>query len=348
MLLASLASQRLGMPPKACELFQAILDQTQYYAKTAHGTSHLSYGTTPYHMIHGPGQGGRASPSIWTVLSCLILSCMPERSNGITLSDPTNTNSIHQTSSGFVDDITHWNINIAQSLHHPPSVSTITSDTQRMAQWWENLLFSTGGKLELTKCFYYIIYWTFNNKGVAHMLDTTQLPQQVRLVDSETSNDIDIENKPCHESHKTLGAMENPTSLYSDEVARLHAKALSIAGKVSCSSVRPIEARLMYNSMYLPSIGYSLSAGTLTIAQAARIQSPITQAFVTLMGFNWSTPTAIVYGPPKYGGIGLRHLFSEQGSRKTQTILQNIRDDSNSSPASPAQSSATHNADSPN
>jgi hypothetical protein len=328
MLLVSLASQRLGMPTQVCELFQEILNTTQYYAKTVHGTSTLGYGTTPEHFIHGPGQGGRASPSIWTVISCLILSCMSEASNGITLTDPNCTQSIHQSSSGFVDDITHWNINTDQN-QAPAPLSIIMQDTQHMAQWWENLLFSTGGKLELSKCFYYVIYWIYDHEGVASMLDTTFLPQQVHLTDSETLSDIIIENKQCHKSHKTLGAMENPSGCYNDEISRLLAKAQSIATKVSCCSIRPHEARIMYQSMYLPSITYSLSAGILNENQAAKIQSPITRTFITLMGFNRTTPTAVAYGPPDQGGVGLRHLFSEQGTKKTQAILQQIRDNTN-------------------
>jgi hypothetical protein len=328
MLLVSLASQRLGMPTTVCELFQEILNKTQYYAKTIHGTSTLGYGTSPEHFIHGPGQGGRASPSIWTVISCLILSCMSEESHGITLTDPNMTQSIHQSSSGFVDDVTHWNINTDHSAASAP-LSVILDDTQKMAQWWENLLFSTGGKLELSKCFYYAIYWIYDHEGVASMLDTTVLPQQVHLTDSETMSDIIIENKICTASHKTLGAMENPSGCYDDEVHRLSAKAQSIATKVSCCSLRPGEAAIMYHTMYLPSISYSLSAGILTIAQAGKIQSPITRTFITLMGYNRTTPTAVAYGPTDHGGVGLRHLFSEQGTRKTQAILQQIRDNTN-------------------
>jgi hypothetical protein len=84
-----------------------------------------------------------------------------------------------------------------------------------------------------------------------------------------------------------------------------------------------------HHTMYLPSISYSLSAGTLTESHAAKIQSPITRAFITLMRFNRTTPTAIAYGPPEYGGVGLRHLFSEQGTKKNQAILQQLRDNTN-------------------
>ena len=61
MLLASLCSQRVGMDPKACELFLRTLDKTKYHVKTQLGVSEASYSTTSHHTIHGPGQGGRSS-----------------------------------------------------------------------------------------------------------------------------------------------------------------------------------------------------------------------------------------------------------------------------------------------
>jgi hypothetical protein len=231
MLLASLASQRLGMPPRACELFLETLNQTKYHAKTSHGISSLHYATNPESTIHGPGQGGRASPAIWTMLSCLILSFMPEVSAGSSLTNPTTSISVHQTSSGFVDDITHWNIDILKSLTQPQTPQEIIAETTNTAQWWESLLHSTGGKLELTKCFYYIIYWTFDNEGTPSLMDTSNLPQQVSITDSESGHEIKIKNTPCHESHKTLGAMENPSGRYNDEVKRLTLKANLLAKK---------------------------------------------------------------------------------------------------------------------
>ena len=39
-------------------------------------------------------------------------------------------------------------------------------DTQQTAQWWEQLLHATGGKLQLTKCFYYPMIWQYDAEGV--------------------------------------------------------------------------------------------------------------------------------------------------------------------------------------
>lgn len=52
------------------------------------------------------------------------------------------------------------------------------------AQLWHILLWASGGKLELPKCGYYLIYYNFNNNGIPQM----QLPpfdDSIQLKDDE-------------------------------------------------------------------------------------------------------------------------------------------------------------------
>ena len=80
-----------------------------------------------------------------------------------------------------------------------------------LAQWWENLLHSSGGKLELSKCFYYMFHWMFDLQGAATFSPISTFPDPIILTNSVTKEATIIEHKPCSESHKTLGKMENPT-----------------------------------------------------------------------------------------------------------------------------------------
>ena len=87
--------------------------------------------------------------------------------------------------------------------HHNTTTST--------AQWWDNLLHSSGGTLELSKCFYYTFHWSFTPKGKAYLSPPSTFPHQISLVNSTTNNNTTIEHKACTQSHKTLGKMENPS-----------------------------------------------------------------------------------------------------------------------------------------
>ncbi len=328
MLVASLCAQKHGMSARFCELFLSTLDQVKYHVKTSLGVSEASYKTMEGQTVHGPGQGGRGSPSIWVTISCLIMECLQEKSNGFTAADTDGKEASQTFSSGFVDDVTLWIGNMLRTLEGNDSASTILEETQTAAQWWESLLTATGGKLELSKCFFYLMYWVFNEEGESRLLEPEELPHPIEIVDSVTNETIRIETRSCSKAHKTLGVMESPNGDYKAETDRLNAKANEFARKASLMAVSERDATTLYFSMIHSSMRYSASAGTLGRKDAEKINSRITQSILPAMGFNRNTPLAVVYGPKNIGGIGLKDLFAEQGAAKAAILLKHLRSSS--------------------
>lgn len=328
MLLASLIGQSFGMCPKVCQLFIEVLRNTKYHAKTSYGISSLEYHTTEQYTIHGPGQGGRASPSIWTLISCTILQCMEDKFTGAVITCPQGKHTVQQVSSGFVDDITHWNINLPQSLTTSDDEvdrNDVLQHTQESAQYWTDLLYATGGLLEIPKCLYYAIIWKFNKEGIAYIDDHGKYKDAVQLNDPSTGTKFHIRAESGSIPHKTLGSLECPGGNYKAEHKRLLAKADDMAYRVSSTKLSAREAWCLFRSTYIPSITYSLIVGTLSERQAQTVQSKFIQAILPTMGYNSKTPQAIVFGPTSLGGLGLNHLFAEQGMMKTVSLIKNIR-----------------------
>ena len=86
---------------------------------------------------------------------------------------------------GFVDDTTHWINNFDYALQGKYDIDQMYQDTQKTAQWWEQLLQATGGKLELQKCFYYPILWKFDTEGIPR-LDNSDDTHNIYIISSET------------------------------------------------------------------------------------------------------------------------------------------------------------------
>jgi hypothetical protein len=325
MLVASLRAQREGMTPKACEIFLKTLDRVKYHVKTQLGISEAWYGTTSERTVHGPGQGGRGLPAIWVTISAMIMECLKEKSDRLTQYS-TGGGAIGQTwTSGFVDDVTLWIGEMLKSLQEQDSPEQLLQDTAEAAQWWESLLYATGGKLELSKCFFYLVFWVFNDEGKPRMLKPEEWPQNVEVVDSATGESMRIETKDCNESHKTLGVMEAPNGDYLDETRRLKKKANEFARRASVIAILRQEAKMMYFSMIQPSMQYSAPAGTLTLKETTTMNSILTQANLSNVGYNRNTPLSVAYGPKNLGGIGMSDLFVEQGTAKTAMILKQVR-----------------------
>ena len=322
MTLGSICSQHMGMPKKACELFLKTLQSMNYHIKTSFGISEEHYHSTRDYTIHGPGQGGRGSPSMWLIISSIIMKCARERSKGAVVKNPFSTEEHVVTHiTGFVDDVTHW-------ISNPKTIGQQILDTQITAQWWEQLLYTTGGKLELSKCFIYVMHWFFDSEGQAHITRPQHLPTEIQIKDSESNESYNIDYRNCDDPHKSLGVLGIPSGSNKAEFERLLKKSKSFAQRISTAHISRLEAKTLYYSFYLPGMLYSMCVGSLSKEQCQKIQGVTTQKFLSTMGFNRCLPSAVVYANKECGGIGLRHLFAEQGTEKIYHIIQSIRTNS--------------------
>eukprot|EP00957_Ditylum_brightwellii_P035448 2687764-Ditylum_brightwellii.AAC.1 len=107
---------------------------------------------------------------------------------------------------GFVNDTT-GETNIFESNDVAPE--KLIEQMQHDAQLWSDLLWISGGLLELDKCSYHLVYYVFLDNGTPVMALKQQGPMlQVR----QAGNDIqtDIEYKNLYMPHKTLGHFEVP------------------------------------------------------------------------------------------------------------------------------------------
>lgn len=178
--LAMVVSRYFGMTERGCSFHSKTLQQMKFRIRTAAGDSQAYYRHSEETPIHGTGQGSCASPSIWLMLSSLLMECHTDRANGMTQHDIWPQAKSHFVSlEGFVDDVSINFINFKHfSLCSPflpidQLVSLLTQLIQLAKQYirlWQTLLEASGGKLELAKCFWYLLWWRFNRFGDPYCL----------------------------------------------------------------------------------------------------------------------------------------------------------------------------------
>jgi hypothetical protein len=118
--------------------------------------------------IHTTGQGSCASPAIWLLVGCLLMDCLLHLGNGKTLKDMLGTRILRQVIDGFVDDTSLFT-NLLNSMIESNNIAQLTTQLRYDMIAWKELLEASGRKLELTKCFYYILTWKFDTKGNPHL-----------------------------------------------------------------------------------------------------------------------------------------------------------------------------------
>ena len=156
--------QQLGMPVSVCKMFGEYLENARYHIKTQLGVSDGHYTSSEETPLHGPGQGMKASPAMWTFVSTAAMQILEEDNDGLQVCNPDRTRWAERPMDGFVDDTTAWANQFIEELAHDSHndftsetaysmLKDLVNKTRLLAQSWEELLWSTGGKLELPKCF---------------------------------------------------------------------------------------------------------------------------------------------------------------------------------------------------
>jgi hypothetical protein len=289
----------------------AFLDNVENHIKTKLGVSKESYKSTLENPLHGPGQGSKPGPDLWKYVSSILMDVLDEVNPGLEYTDPEQKCTSKRPIDGFVDDATVWAakfllelIMFTRDKYNEDLAMTVlkelVTETERLAQHWEELLWTSGGKLNLLKCFYYIISWWFDPAGKPHMRTEKELQElgiAMELRQSENGEVCNIIHKDCREAHKTLGPLICPDNKNTEEFGRLLIKGNKMARNVTGSKLYKHDAFVLYRSIWIPSMVYSLPAVYLTRVQLEKVEAKMITAILPKMGYNRHLERRVVFGP---------------------------------------------------
>jgi hypothetical protein len=246
---------------------------------------------------------------------------------GMLFKTPDGSQSVERYSDAFVDDAQNG-LNDAH-LQHPWTLQVLSQRLQAMSQTWEKLLFCSGGSLELSKCFYYLIHWKWVD-GLPQM--TTKLEMEMSIPGITLTSGFSPLQVPIHhwdvtETHVTLGARLNPYCDDVEQVIYLRAQANRIANLIHKSNLSSWEAFIAYRYCWIPSVTYLLPTTTMSDTDLHSIQTQATGSFLLKMGFNRKYPHVVCYGPLEFGGLTFRDLFTEQGALRIKSLMEHIYHD---------------------
>jgi hypothetical protein len=155
------------------------LANMRYFIKTAHGISTAFYHSLKSFLCFGSGQGSGASTSIWlTLVICLLCALSALATIAMPFCNQWQDLSDEQNADAFIDDTANGVSDAHQD--DPLSVPEIVGHLQHTAQSWEHILYSSGGALQLPKCFWYLVYWEWSN-GRPQMMNSVSAPATITL-----------------------------------------------------------------------------------------------------------------------------------------------------------------------
>ena len=315
--LGNVASRKYGMSRMVCIVQGRTLEEARYHLKTIKGISERFVQHSRAYPWFGNGQGAGDSPGKWLFICSTLFDEYEELAIGSTYESPNRSLSVTIYAVGFVDDVRNTTNQFTRD--EPPTMEDLIHQATADSQLWHDLLQASNQKLELTKCGFHAIQYTFKPDGQPVLESKPQVPPLVVKDDQGTSTAITQWKND--EAQRYLGCWESPSGK-KEQLKVLHTKCTDFVRIVNSCYLTKREASLLYHAIYRLSVGFALPMTHSTYAQLNKLHRPPERAFIRKMGYCMNTAIAVIRGPQHLGGVGLFHLYDDQSLGEVKFFLK--------------------------
>ena len=155
-----------------------------------------------------------------------------------------------------------------QQRGHP--TRTNTEDESRCRTMTHDLLWYSGCKLELKKCRYHLVHFDLKDSGIPNM---SHSPSESITLNNELGTNVKIESKNIYQTRINLWHSKCPKSIGIMQLKRSMKTAVrsTLDAIVQCRCSRT-ETRMLYQTVWKPSVRYTLDQSFLTEKQLNTIE----------------------------------------------------------------------------
>jgi hypothetical protein len=295
------------------------LEDIQYHLKTQLGISEENYKHCQCFPIYGTGQGSGNSPTVWLVISSVLFNCYEEKAYGAVFESPDCTIRMKLFRSGFVDDTAGYVNKFLEDFSPSPKemIRMLTHDSQL----WSDLLWTSGGALELPKCMYHYWHYQFTLPGRPY-LQASQIGPDFFIKTGDRTQTEKVPSLSAYKLYKTLGYYKSPCGSQAKQLQVLMTQCDYHARIVSTSAMTRTEAWTYYFSMYLTSPGYPLPLSHFSASEFQNIERKSLSALIAKCSFNQNKSCQVIFGPARLNGGGFRPFYTEQGAGQLQFMFK--------------------------
>jgi hypothetical protein len=193
-------------------------------------------------------------------------------------------------------------------------------EMQDVLDHWEGGLRTSGGALVPSKSHWYLVDFKWKN-GSWRSCSIADCPGDISMRDHEGSR-ATLARVEVTEARKSLGIMIAGDCNWKAEEARLLRASVLWKSHVKAGHLSSSDAWYALNHTIMKTVEYPMMATYLSKAQCEKIMRPFLNAGLSASGVVRSMPPAIVWGPTRYQGLGIRHLWTTQGVEHLLAILR--------------------------
>ena len=297
--LASVHLQSLGVQQSIGTFLARLMFQAKRHVRTKHGVSTINISTTKQSVLHGIGQGNGGGPAIWISHLTVMFAALSAVCTGFVLNCVQSILNVTTVGTGYVDDVT---LGVTLHREQKQTETSVFKLIKFMGQLWEQLLFITGGRLELSKCYWVPIVWIWK-KGKPKMKTKIGRNKDLYIRESESKELVQITRKTGREYDKRLGVFTSCNGEWTKEYKRWKQFSMDFSHQLRKSKLGRIAGHTAYQSMWLAKFRYMAAVVGFTPPQVVQIQKRITSSCLSVGGYCSKLPRAVVFGPTEYGGM---------------------------------------------
>ena len=316
---ASMCMQRLGVASETCFTIFATLQELKHHVRTAFGEKSSGYGALGI-PLHGVGQGNGAGPAIWLAITIPLISMLRQAGFGMEVITPLTDEDNTISCFVYVDDV--------DSIHAPiqPSITPqeIAADMQRMLDTWSGGLYATGGMIEPTKSYWYLIDFKWNIRKQAWEYKSINDNPATIYLRHPGSESVPLQRKEVWDPDPdgTLGtfiAMDGNQRLVFQS---LKEKVDEWAEKIRTRQLTTMEGWLSLRSGISMSLQHQIATSRLTKKQCKDITRQLKKSALKASGIPSTFPDSLVYAPRDYLGLGIPDFWHIQARLFAEQCLQ--------------------------
>ena len=235
-------------------------------------------------------------------------------------SRPISKEELHLCGFAFVDDSDI--IATSNNVNNPEHTVKIMQET---LDAWEASAKVTGGTLEPTKSFGYLIHFNWNRGTWSYGKVTKE--HTFTALDKDAQR-VELTMKQPHEALKMLGVFLAPDGNNDAQYKYMYKKAMQLGEYMRNGFVHPDESFLALTTIAQKVIEYPLPALNLSESQLTSIMWQLLQHYLPKSGINRYINRTVLYAPKMYQGLGIKNPFILQGCKHVNDLCEHLYTDS--------------------
>jgi len=204
-------------------------------------------------------------------------------------------------------------------------LANILSWAQRLALVWCDALWATGCAVRPEKCWWYFV--SLQWKGSVWRYSTVdESPGNLTVPDYEGVQTL-VTRVPAHQSMRTLGVRIAADGNMKGELKYLIERSCEWADNLSKAYLHRSEAALALLTTISRTWAYPLPCTSFSYEECEKIMLPVYKVILPKMGVIRSIASIFRYAPKHLNGLGLPHIFVEQGCSQLKTLISHLNTD---------------------